>query len=82
MMDMPLIEGEKTGGLSILSYKLETSADGATWTTLCGDPVDYTLSYFVHQDLTTNTGWYYRYSVRTAVGWSLPSPVSHSMVGT
>jgi hypothetical protein len=81
-MIMPLIEGEATGGLPILSYGMETSQDQITWTPLCGFASDYSETYFVHSGLTTGEGWYYRYSIKNSVGWSNPSPVTHSMVGT
>lgn len=44
---LPSIEGNLTGGLTILSYRVESSRDQITWNALCGNTQDYTLTYFV-----------------------------------
>lgn len=79
---LPVITGVETGGLTIQSYSLQASTDQVSWTALCGLATDYTLTYFMHTGLTTGDTWYYRYVVRNAVGWSEPSPVTQTWVGT
>jgi hypothetical protein len=67
---MPSVTGFATGGLPILSYKLEASPDNLVWTALCGFDSDYSLTYFLYSGLTTGDAWFFRYSVRNSIGWS------------
>ena len=40
-MRLPEITGLSTGGMTILSYSLQSSTDQTTWTALCGVLADY-----------------------------------------
>ena len=74
---MPLIAGDTdTGGLPILSYKLEWDQGGSSWTALVGDtPASLATSYTV-TGLTEGQAYSFRYVVRNEVGWSAAeSPV-------
>jgi hypothetical protein len=68
--------------LPITSYSLEYSMDELTWTALCGQAEDYTLTYYTHSGLTTGDKMFYRYLVRSDAGWSSPSEVTETFVGT
>jgi hypothetical protein len=79
---MPLVEGTEAGGLPITSYFLEVSSDQISWQELSGLTEDYSLTYFTDDSLTTGDRLYYRYSVKNLAGWSEPSDVTETMVGT
>jgi hypothetical protein len=51
------------------------------WTTLCGVESDHPLTYYTVSGLVTGESWYFRYSVRNAVGWSEVSPVMFTEIG-
>lgn len=81
-LDLPKIEGFSAGGLPILSYQVQTSSDNTMWTPIVGLSTNNPNTFFAQVGLTTGQGWYYRYLVKNAVGWSLPSPNMFTMIGT
>ena len=75
---MPAIAGLSTGGLPILSYKLEWNQGGSgnAFVALVGDTPNYsTDTSFLKDSLTTGTMYKFRYTVLNDVGWSLYSDV-------
>lgn len=72
---MSSITGIKTGGLPILSYRLDwnSGGSGSTYTTLIGDPTDSLVTSQTLTSLTTGTMYKFRYSIRNDIGWSLYS---------
>lgn len=79
---LPEITGFETGGLPIDSYSVEMSSDQVSWTVLCGVDSDYLFTFYTESGLATGDGWYFRYLVKNAVGWSDVSPVMFTKIGT
>ena len=69
---MPTVSGIATGGLNILSYKLEwnSGGSGTTFTALVGDLSNSLLTSHTESGLTTGTMYKFRYAVKNEVGWS------------
>lgn len=61
---------------------MSRSVDQLTWTTLVGVDSHYTQTVFTDIGLTTGDQYYYKYSVRNAAGWSMPSDSILITVGT
>ncbi len=74
---MPVITGVRTGGLPILSYKLEWNQGGSgnTFLPLIGDLVDNLLTSYTETSLTTGTMYKFRYTVLNDDDWSEYSDV-------
>lgn len=79
---MPTVQGDQSGGIQILSYRLQSSPDNSTWTTLTGQTEPYESTAFVWTDLTTTDEWYFRYQVVNEVGASQYSVSMLTYVGT
>lgn len=69
---MPTITGTDTGGLSILSYKLEWNSGGSgdTFTPIVGDVLNNMDQVQTVGSLTTGNIYKFRYAVKNEVGWS------------
>jgi hypothetical protein len=70
---MPTITGVATGGLQILSYKLEWNqgGSGSAFVPLVGDsPNLSTATSFLQTGLNTGTMYKFRYAVLNDVDWS------------
>ena len=76
-LNMPLISaGADSGGMTILSYKLEWDQGGSTWTPLVGASSESLATSFTVSGLTVGQAYSFRYIVSNEVGWSAAySPV-------
>jgi hypothetical protein len=75
---MPALSIYEAGGLPILAYKIESSSDATSWTEIA-NTAD---SFHIESGLTTDSLFYFRYSVQNAVGWSPVSPSLVTKIGT
>jgi hypothetical protein len=71
-INMPVVSGQTdTGGLSILSYKLEMAVGASgTFSALVGDGPASTATSYTKTGLTTGEMYRFRYIVSNEVGWS------------
>lgn len=71
-INMPVVAGQTdTGGLSILSYKLEMAVgSGGAFSALVGDGPASTATSYTETGLTTGNMYRFRYIVSNEVGWS------------
>ena len=71
-IDLSWTAPESDGGAAITGYRIESSADGSTWSDLAAD-TGSTVTSYDHTGLTAGTTRHYRVSTINSVGTSLAS---------
>jgi large repetitive protein len=63
------LSGDNTGGATIISYQVEYSSDGSTWTILGGDITDSLVIKYTVTGLTNGATYLTRYRAKNVHGW-------------